>query len=974
MNLPELQDYRVDELIGEGPFGLVFRCTFRGQEQRVVKYLKVQAVNPGLLNSCFRGLSGREVHPGLTVVFEHDFVTHPFHYTSPLFGWKDADSGEWVSNSLERHLGRLEPDAAHHVVDQLAAALCFLHRRDVIHAGLKPSNVFVTGRDGKGPQIKIADWGQGYVTGLQYLEMGDLGFYAAPEQLDNGIPAGGAGKRWDVYSFGVVAYQLLTGRLPRLEDRYQEHLKTDFDHVPATAFGSVLESPERYLDWIVDEAGIEWPAEPGSERDARRREIIGQCLAVDPRERFADMRDVESAFAMADQKLRVAQLEDRARAGEQSLAKKEAEAREAREKEEQRVRKLEEELAQNSQRLAKREEEAREREEQLTRKHKEELERNSQRLAKTEEQVRKQGEQLVLKYEEKLAKSEARLARKGDDKGGARVRRWKVLALGSAVLCLAVAAAAGVLFAKLQTARGELLEDLTGARKTAEKQRESMSGAFQQLGNQLSEAAANLNEKDAELQAREAARMELAEAMRQQMRQSKELIRESQKNGDRFFEMVLENRHSELPGYEAKRLERLNEARMYYQSLLAVYGDASDFIDASAKAARYLGEIYLELGNHAQAAEYFAVAEQQLRKKIGESPEQVDFLGDLAIVRKRQGFLLHQRRELAPALQALLESNDLWRRIHEKNPTSQNEVIEVGEDFLLEAEIRKELGDNEGRRLVIQSAMETFMALQDASPDHHRVVGGLAKATELSAKFLAESSQTEEALKTYQQAADLFGRAIRLNASVSDYQIGLAENLAAIALLKDDTGKLEEAAKVLSEVASAPNNRSNGTLQKALSDCYGRLAEQQRDGGNTAEAIKWEQQAASILKAALTETRGTQSAPLVRFALAQRKCHLAELQGDLKNFTESGKTLTEALILLTALLEAEPANPAFRRQYALAQGQMGFATQQTGDNAEARTHYEAARDHWKSYSDAFPDDPQASEAVDWTIRQIEALP
>ena len=915
MNLPELPDYRLDELIGEGPFGLVFRCTHRGQEPRAIKYLKAQAINPGLLNVCYRGLSGKEKHSGLAEVFEHDFVTHPFYFISPLFGWKNAETGQWVSNTLDRYLGKLEWEDAHQIIKQLVDVLCFLHRRDVIHAGLKPSNVFVTGKTGKGLEIKIADWGQGYVTGLQYLEMGDLGFYAAPEQLDNGIPAGGCGKRWDVYSFGVVAYQLLTGRLPRLEARFQEHLKTDFDHVPATAFGSVLESPERYLDWIVAEDSLEWPESPQSDRDARQREILERCLAVDPRERFADMRDVETAFAMAGQESLVARLEKKVRESEDKFARE-----------------------------------------------------NEEKLGQKSEEARKNEARLIQKYEEKLAQK----ARKT---GGSSGRGWKALAFGTMVLFFAAALSAGILFAKWQAAKGNFQENLSGAQQSAMKVRETMTAAFAQLGNQLSEAAANVNEKDAEIQAREAAKQKLTEEMRRQMRQSQELIRESQINGDRFFEMVLENRHSDVPGYETNRIERLSEARGYYQSLLAVYGDEADFTDASAKAARYLGEIHRELGSFVPAAQYFALAEKRLRRVIEQNPgREGNALRDLAMVRKRQGFLLSQRRELEPALQALQESSQLWRQLHEANPASQREVIEVGENFLLEAEIRKEMRDIEGRPLVIRSAMETFMALQEANPDQHRVVGGLAKATELSAKFLAENDQINEALETYQQAADLFGRAIRLNATVDDYQIGLAENLAAIALLKDDPSKLKEAATVLSEVASAPGSLYNGALQKALSDCYGRLAERQRDGGNTSEAIKWEQQASEILRAAMAETRGRESAPIVHFALAQRKCHLAELQGDLKNFTESRKTLTEALVLLTTLLEADSANPAYRRQYALAQGQMGYATQQTGDKAQARTHYETSRDHWKAYSEAFPGDPQAADAVEWAKRQIAALP
>lgn len=872
MKLPELPDYKLEERIGEGICGYVFRCSFHGGEQRAIKFLKAQAVNPGLVSTCFRALANRDPHPGLARIHAHHFASLPYFYIMPLYGRRDAATGEWASDSLGQYLGALTADHSLRLIDQMADALAYLHRCEVIHAGLKPNNIFVTGQAETGYQAVVTDCGQGYVTGLQYLEMGDIGFYAAPEQLDNGDPSGGAGKRWDVYSFGVVCYQLLTGQLPRLEKRYREFRRDIISHVPATAFGSVLEHAERYVDWLVEEEKIQWPGEPASESEAKRREIVSRCLALDPRDRYPDMRDVSAALSEADHDLTLVRIE--------------------------------------------------------------------------------------------------RSAREDRERARSRVRKWRIAAYGAAVLSvLGILAAVAFLF-KWQTAVGKV--GLTENQRNLELQK--MSQAY----NADIEAAT----KQAAEKARTQAAMEVAgKAEEQQERLRQEALkqirlgwnqfREAQENGDKFFDMVLESRDSDLPGFAEKRRQRLAEAVPYYESLLHVYGDEPDFNEPAAKALRYLGEIHYELGDYEKASQRLYSAEIRLLQIRQQNADRPDVATALARVKRREAEIESRRGKIKEALAALADSTEFWAQLRMQNPADREVAVEVARNRLLEAQIRlADPADANAARAALAGAVQVFVQLRADFPGDDRVIGGLARATLETARLLDAENQVKEAEAAYGEAAELFADAVRLNATVDEYQAGLGESLGRVAVMLKDDAKLLAAAKVLAEVAARDPGR--GEIPKILADCFGALARKQRDGKQAAAALKLEEQAIAFLEPLVIGTPNLAPA-MTRFALAERKHHYADLLIDGKKLDEARQALSGALELLAPLRQTEPLNPDYHRLNAHAEGLLGCACNLAGDKTAARQHYEAARQQWQTYATSHPEDDQAPRNAEWAAEQLKAM-
>ncbi len=116
--------------------------------------------------------------------------------------------------SLETLLGdygRLPPEYAAEVLDQLLAALSHIHGAGVVHRDVKPANLLLEPSPVGAPHVRLADFG--IALGEDDLRFTTTGFavgtpgYLAPEVLDWDRP----GPRQDLYAAGMVAWRMLTG-------------------------------------------------------------------------------------------------------------------------------------------------------------------------------------------------------------------------------------------------------------------------------------------------------------------------------------------------------------------------------------------------------------------------------------------------------------------------------------------------------------------------------------------------------------------------------------------------------------------------------------------------------------------------------------------------------------------------------------------------------------------------------------------
>ncbi len=238
--------YRIIRFIGRGGMGEVYEAEDGDMKIRVaLKTLLPAIADDAAMIGRFKQeiqLSRKVAHPNVCRVF--DLNRHPPDAppgaTTFLLTMEFLE-GETLADRLARD-GRMTPEEALPLIEQMAGALDAAHRAGVIHRDFKPSNVMLE-RSAEGPRAVVTDFGlarsftsSGQTTATQTGHvMGTLD-YMAPELLTGGSASAAS----DVYALGMVVYQMVTGVLPFAKDtplaaailRSQAPLPSPRTHLP----------------------------------------------------------------------------------------------------------------------------------------------------------------------------------------------------------------------------------------------------------------------------------------------------------------------------------------------------------------------------------------------------------------------------------------------------------------------------------------------------------------------------------------------------------------------------------------------------------------------------------------------------------------------------------------------------------------------------------------------------------------------
>lgn len=184
--------FRVLAHLGSGGMASVFRARDEATGKLVaLKRLSSGGEGAGLrFRREFHTLAGLS-HPRIVQVFEFGVDPKGCFYTMELLEGREL-----------RQLGRVEPARACALLRDLAAALAFLHTRQLLHRDVAPRNVWCT-QEGR---AKLLDFGLLASPGVPLEVAG-----TAPMMSPEAVYAAPLDHRTDLYGLGALAYWLLTG-------------------------------------------------------------------------------------------------------------------------------------------------------------------------------------------------------------------------------------------------------------------------------------------------------------------------------------------------------------------------------------------------------------------------------------------------------------------------------------------------------------------------------------------------------------------------------------------------------------------------------------------------------------------------------------------------------------------------------------------------------------------------------------------
>ncbi len=331
-------DYRVDEFLGKGGFGSVYK----GVEIATGAEVAIKVMHPSVAirnrsNSNFTAEAQRLTlckHPG--VVDWKKYKPNPrgiSYLVMEYFPGKEL--GDLIDSEEEELSDGEKRSILMQVLDALRAAHHLPNGEVMLHLDLKPSNVLVArGAAGKDPEVKLIDFGIGQYSGEQAppgpgsqtidefgtegagragaatrersgsfgLEgkllstnavrraAGGTALYASPEQCrhlrkDRNIET--LDMRSDLYSFGVLAYKLLSGDYPYQGfNDIEDSLRSGVSRGNAywEAFRIHIDEPHRPLRSIAPQV------------DKRLAAAVERCLAKAPGSRFENTDEAYALF------------------------------------------------------------------------------------------------------------------------------------------------------------------------------------------------------------------------------------------------------------------------------------------------------------------------------------------------------------------------------------------------------------------------------------------------------------------------------------------------------------------------------------------------------------------------------------------------------------------------------------------------------------------------------------------------------
>jgi serine/threonine-protein kinase len=278
----ELGSYRLEEKLGEGGMGEVWRARHR----MLARPAAIKLIRPSVAGDARAGASGEAIRrfereaqviarlrsPHTVELFDFGIADGTFYYVMELLEGLDADS-------LLQRFGPTPAERAIYLLRQVCHSLSEAQSCGLVHRDIKPANIFLCRYGEEYDFVKVLDFGivgavrdaaDPSVVHTRGNAVRGTPAFMAPEQA-MGTEVDG---RADIYATGCVAYWLLTGQLVFTAD---------------TAIGLLLQHAQ--TPPAPPSARTELPIPPALD------DLVLSCLAKDPAKRPQSARELSRRLA-----------------------------------------------------------------------------------------------------------------------------------------------------------------------------------------------------------------------------------------------------------------------------------------------------------------------------------------------------------------------------------------------------------------------------------------------------------------------------------------------------------------------------------------------------------------------------------------------------------------------------------------------------------------------------------------------------
>ena len=211
----QLGQYRLEEKIGEGGMGEVYRAhhalLIRPTAVKLLRADRCDAVSLARFEREVQ-LSSQLAHPNTIQIYDYGRTDSGVFY----YAMEHLD-GVNLADLIESE-GPLPPGRVVSILQQACASLAEAHDAGLIHRDIKPANIMVTCRGGVPDFTKVLDFGLAKEAESSHSPtvtvanaIAGTPLYFAPEATQGSQDLD---QRSDIYSLGIVAYEMLAGRPP----------------------------------------------------------------------------------------------------------------------------------------------------------------------------------------------------------------------------------------------------------------------------------------------------------------------------------------------------------------------------------------------------------------------------------------------------------------------------------------------------------------------------------------------------------------------------------------------------------------------------------------------------------------------------------------------------------------------------------------------------------------------------------------